>query len=385
MPLPASAFPLHTSGSQIIGADGIAVRLAGVNWGGAFQDHHVPSGLRERPRAEIIGWIASRGFNLVRFPFALGSFVTNGGNLVTAPADPARLAANPDLQGLSPWEIYQVLVDDMTAAGLYVMLNQMLLYPGWCCSNNDVNGFWYNDNWPSSTFTNCWTMIAERFAANPMVGFDLHNEPRPATIGGAVRTPAWGTGNGGSFPADFRQMYQNTIGRIRSAVAGAGSGIVHLAACEGLDYAGDLTGWGAHPVTGANILASVHDYPWYHRHADKSPQAWAEYNAQNEAKFGYLETQGRVPVLIGECGQNTDMSRQDFSNGWFPNFLRWAQENGSHWCWWVLDATEQQGTEPGTNIVRIEDGQGEGFGLLHGQDWRGEQSDALASLASIMP
>jgi hypothetical protein len=180
-------------------------------------------------------------------------------------------------------------------------------------------------------------------------------------------------------------VYQNTIGRIRSAVAAAGSDIVHLAACEGLAYAGDLTGWGAHPVTGANIIASAHDYPWFHQHADKSPQTWAEYSAQNEAKFGYLETQGKAPVWIGECGSNTDASRQDFNHGWFPNFLRWAQENGSHWCWWTLDATEQQGTEPGTNIVRIKDGQGEGFGLLHGQDWRATQSDTLNFLSPVMP
>jgi len=393
MTLPASAFPLAVAGSEITRADnGQPVRLAGVNWGGAYQDSKVPSGLRERPRDEIYDWIASKRFNHVRFPFALGSFVTSAGNPVTAPADPARLAANPDLQGLSPWDIYQVMTDEMTAGRaakgkdpIYVVLNCHLLYPGWCCSDNDVNGLWYNDNWPSSVFTNTWITVAERFADNPLVGFDLKNEPRPASVGGAVRTPSWGTGGNGSFPTDFRQMYQNTTGRIRSAVTAAGSGITHLVFCEGLSYAGDLTGWKANPVTGANIVASAHDYPWFHRHADKSPQTWAEYSAQNEAKFGYLETQGIAPVLIGECGQNTDMSRQDFASGWFPNFLRWAQEHDSHWCWWTLNATEQKGTEPGTNIVRTEDGQSEGFGLLHAQDWRGEQSDALAALAAIMP
>lgn len=392
MTLPASAFPLRVNGAKILRADnGRAVRLAGVNWGGAYQDNHVPSGLRERPRDEIYDWIARKRFNHVRFPFALGSFVTNAGKLVTAPADPARLAANPDLQGLSPWQIYQVMTDEMTvgraARGLdpiYVMANKHLSHPGWCCSNADNNGLWYNDNWPSSTFTSTWVMIARRFAANPFVGFDLHNEPRPATIGGKVRLPAWGSGGGGSFPADFRQMYQNTIGRIRAAVQGEGSSVVHLAACEGLSYAGDLRGWKTAPVTGANIIASAHDYPWFHQHADKSPQSWAEYSAQNQAKFGYLETQGTVPVWIGECGSNTDASRADFNHGWFPNFLRWAQEHGSHWCWWTLDATEQAGTEPATNKVKVGDGQGEGFGLLHGQDWRGTQSDALSLLSRIM-
>lgn len=392
MTLPASAFPLRVSGAKILGHDGSPVRLAGVNWGGAYQDNKVPSGLRERPRDEIYDWIADKGFNHVRLPFATGTIVTSAGNPVTAPADPARLAANPDLQGLSPWGILQVMVSEMTlgraAAGrdpIYVVLNNHLSYPGWCCSSNDVNGLWYNDNWPSSTFTNMWAMVATRFAANPYVGFDLRNEPRPAVVGGVSRTPTWGTGGGGAFPTDFRQVYQNTIGRIRNAVSAAGSGITHLAFCEGLSYAGDLTGWKANPVTGANIVASAHDYPWFHQHADKSPQSWAEYSAQNQARFGYLESQGIAPLWIGECGSNTSVSRQDFNHGWFPNFLRWATEHGSHWCWWTLNATEQQGTQPGTNKVQVEDGASEGFGLLHAQDWRGSQTDVLARLAQIMP
>lgn len=373
--------PLATSGGRIINGDGRPLRLSGVNWGGAYQDHWVPSGLRERPRGEIIGWIAAQGFNSVRFPFAEGTFVTNAGQLKTAPADSSRLAANPDLAGATPWEIYGQLVDDMTAAGLYVVLNRHLAFAGWCCSEDDVNGFWYNDNWPSSTFTNTWLMLAGRFAANPMVGFDLTNEPRKAVIGGAVRTPAWGTGNSGAYPADFRVLYQATIDRIRAVTPG----LEHLAFCEGLSFAGDLTGWRAHPVGRRNVVASAHDYPWFHRHADQSPQTQAEYNAQNDAKFGYLPEQGLAPLWIGECGSNTDAATADFSHGWFPNFLAWMRAHPEvGWCWWTVNATEQQGTEPGTNIVKVKDGGREGFGLLAGQDWRGSQSDTLALLASIM-
>jgi endoglucanase len=256
--------------------------------------------------------------------------------------------------------------------------NGNIYLTGNCCSNSDSNGLWYNDNWPSSTFTNTWLMVAERFAGNPMTGYDLHNEPRPATIGGQVLTPGWGSGNGS---ADFRQLYQNTIGRLRAVE----TGISHLMFCEGLSYAGDLTGWGAHPVTGENIVASAHDYPWFHRDSAGNPQGWSAYSAQNEARFGYLETQNRVPVWIGECGSNTDASRADFNHGWFPNFLRWAQENNSHWCWWVLSATDNQGTEPATNIIKVKDGQREGFGLICGQDWLGSQVDTLDFLAPVIP
>jgi endoglucanase len=381
MTLPASAFPLRVSGSSILGHDGSPVRLAGVNWAGAYQDNRVPTGLDKLHRSKIIDRVAGWGMNHIRLPFAIGTFMNKDGSLFSGAVSTARVAANPDLRGLSPWQVYTQLADDITAAGLYCVLNKHLSYPGGCCADVDNNGLWYNDNWPSALFTDTWVMLAERFRDNPLTGYDLHNEPRPATIGGSVRTPTWGTGSGGSFPTDFRSLYQNTIGRLRAAEAG----ISHLVFCEGLSYAGDLRGWGANPVTGANIVASAHDYPWFHQHADKSPQTWAEYSAQNEARFGYLETQGKAPVWIGECGSNTDSSRAAFNHGWFPNFLRWARENDSHWCWWNLSSTEQTATQPATNKVLFQDGQREGFGLMAGQDLLGSQADALASLAPIIP
>lgn len=383
MTLPASAFPLKTSGSKILGNDGSIVRLAGVNWPGAHQDGRVPTGLDKRPASEIIDWIVRSGFNHVRLPFALGTFVNNDGSPRTGAADSSRLAANPDLQGMSPWGVYQEIVDDLTAAGLYVVLNKHLSFPGWCCSQADNNGLWYNDNWPSSTYTNTWLQVAARFADNPMTGFDLHNEPRPATIGGSLRTPTWGTNGGGSFPTDFRQMYQNTAGRIRAAEDG---GITHLIFCEGLGYAADHSGWGANPVTGANIVASVHDYPWYHRHADGTPQTHDEYYAANDKNWGYLVSQGKVPVWVGECGQNTDADPDSFLAGWTGNFLAYlADLDEVGWCWWTLTGIESLGTEPSTNKVKVRDGQHEGYGLMSGQDLRGTQLDVLRQLAPIMP
>ena len=47
---------------------------------------------------------------------------------------------------------------------LAVIPNCQLLHPGWCCSDADCNGLWYNDNWPGSTFTSTWLMVAQRFA-----------------------------------------------------------------------------------------------------------------------------------------------------------------------------------------------------------------------------
>lgn len=377
MTLPATAFPLSVSGARLLGADGSQVSLGlGVNWGGAQQDELLPYGLDRLHRSKIIDRITGWGMSHVRFPFALGTIVSNNGALKTGIAKASRLSANPDLQGLTPWGVYQQLVDDMTAAGLYVILNQHLLYQGWCCSQSDCNGLWYNDNWPSSTFSNTWFMIADRFASNPLVGYDLHNEPRPATVGGSLLTPTWGDGVWGT---DFRRMYDWHAGQIRQHDP---DGLIF---CEGLGYGADLTGAGAHPVTGANIVYSVHDYPWYHQNADGSQQDQAGYDAANDRNWGYLLAQGKAPVWVGEFGSNTDASTAAQGSGWLPHFLDYyaaAEPCGA--CWWELSATAVAGTEPTTNKAKMAAGGREGFGLMSGQDWLGSQSDMLARLSAVI-
>jgi aryl-phospho-beta-D-glucosidase BglC (GH1 family) len=378
MPLPASAFPLRTSGSKILGADGTPVRLAGVNWGGGQQDECVPYGLDKLHRAEIADRIAAMGLNHVRLPFATGGILNSGGTARTAPAPLARLSANPDLQGLSPWQVLQVLADELTTVRvsqgkdpLYVILNNHLSWPGWCCSDADCNGFWYNDNWPASTFIKCWAVIAARFADNPYVGYDIRNEPRKATIGGAVRTPTWGSGGN----TDFRQMYETVTDKIR------GAGSDGLCFCEGLAYAGDLTGWRANPVRRPDVVASVHDYSWFH----PAGQSQADYDAQMDAKAGYLVTANLAPLWAGEFGANTDVPLASMQSGWLPRFIAYAAKRQLHWCWWELSATAVRGTEPATNAVKVQAGQREAFSLLAGHDWNGTQSDLLAMLAPIMP
>jgi hypothetical protein len=379
MPLPASAFPLRTSGAKILGADGAPVRLAGVNWGGGQQDEGVPYGLDKLPASEIGDRIAAMGLNHVRIPFSVGSFLTSKGSPVTAHAPAARTAANPAMTGLSPWQILQILVNELTVNRvsqgkdpIYCILNQHLLFPGWCCADEDNNGFWYNDNWGALTFLACWKMIASRFAGNPYVGYDLHNEPRKATIGGAVRTPTWGDGNG---LTDFRLAYQVTIDKIRSSDPDA------LCFCEGLSYAGDLTGWKNAPVGRQNTVASLHDYSWFH----PAGQSQAAYEAQMDAKAGYLVTQDIVPLWAGEFGSNTDVPLASMRSGWLPRFIAWAAKRDLHWCWWELSATAVKGTQPATNKVKVQAGQREAFSLLAGQDWRGTQADLLAMLAPVMP
>jgi len=262
-----------------------------------------------------------------------------------------------------------------------VIPNCHLLFQGWCCSGDDGNGLWWNGNWPSSTFTNDWLTVAAAFASNPLViGYDLKNEPRTATIGGTTYTPSWGDGNSDT---DFCQLYTSTATDIQAADGTA------LFFCEGLSYAGDLTGTKTTLVTpgqGNCVVYSMHDYAWYH----PSGQSRADYITAMNNAGGFLMTEGTAPVWIGEFGTGNDSlaavgassvigasSPSDGNLGaWFNNFLAWAGQTDVDWCWWLLDGTMCQGTTPQANQLQFVLGDRSGYGLF-AQDWTGVSNPAL--------
>ena len=360
------ATPLSVSGRWILDVKGKRLKMAGVNWAGAHQDQMVPGGLDFIPRQALAEQVAAWGFNSVRFPFA-GPTITS-----TGPVPPGLVSANPDLYGMTPWQVYQACVTALTAAGLMVIPNYHLLAAGWCCSADDGNGLWYNANHPSAEFTNNWLTAAAAFADNPLViGCDLKNEPRQTVIGGRTYTPTWGDGNAAT---DFRLMYQATAERIRAAAPGK------LMFCEGLAYAGNLSAAGAHPVTGPGVVYSVHDYPWFH----PAGQPAAAYAAAMDKAGGYLMTQGRAPVWVGEFGDDNSL-RATWGGGWLANFAAWAKTRDAEWCLWELGGTERKGTTPQVNTQKFADGDRASYGLFS-QSWQGPSNPAmLERLQDLMP
>jgi endoglucanase len=371
----AIATPLTVSGRWITDAHGDRVKLAGVNWAGAHQDAMTPGGLDYRQRDSIAAQIAEWGFNSVRFPFALQTVTSR------SPVAPSGVAANPDLVGCTPWEVYTACVQALTGAGLMVIPNCHLLSQGWCCSDDDQNGLWWNGTWPSSAFTRDWLTVAAAFADNPLViGYDLKNEPRPATIGGTAYTPSWGDGNPDT---DFRQLYTSTATSIQAVDRDA------LFFCEGLAYAANLTGAKTKLVTPAKgncVVYSMHDYSWFH----SAGQSQAAYITAMGNAGGFLMTEGTAPVWIGEFGTANDSlaavgastvvgassPAEIHLGGWFSNFLAWAGQTDVDWCWWVLDGTMCAGTTPQTNQLQWALGDRSTYGLF-AQDWTGVSNPAL--------
>jgi endoglucanase len=355
--------PLSTSGRFIVDAHGRRVRLAGVNWYGASEDFGVPAGLDRTHRRTLARNIARHGFNSVRFPFSL--WMTEQ----TLPVPDQYVAANRDLRGSTPMGVYDACVRALTDEGLIVIPNCHLLTYGWCCSDTDGNGLWFNETWPAGKFMSTWQDIAARYADNRLVAaMDIKNEPRQTTLEGMAANPSWGTGS----DTDIAAMY-TTVGNLIHEIN------PHpLIICEGLKYASDLTAVKGHPVQlerPGKIVYSMHDYSWFHAVG----QSAASYADQMNKAGGYVLTDQIAPLWIGEFGNDTG-SLANFGldptsnvgnagNGvWWTNLQAWVTGADIDWCWWALNPTHAQGSTPVTGQTKYNWGDREPYGLL-AADW----------------
>jgi len=358
--------PLSASGRYIVDARGRRVRLAGVNWYGFHEDDGVAPGLDRADRRILAQRIALLGFNSVRLPFSL--WMTEQ----ATPVPSEYLAANPDLAGATPMQVYDACVQALTEAGLIVIPNCHTLDAGWCCSEDDQSGLWFNDRWPAARFFAAWREMAARYASNPLVaGMDIMNEPRRSRVGWRVLTPTWGT----RPKTDLAAMYTavgNLIHEVSPEV---------LIICEGPGFAADLTGVARHPVRlerPGKVVYSLHDYSWFHPQG----QPRAAYLEQMHRVGGYLLSEQMAPLWIGEFGNDT-RSMAGFSGVWWNNFEAWVTENDVDWCWWALNGTQPRGTVPVVGRHRSDWGDPEGFGLL-APDWRGVANPGVLDLLKQM-
>jgi endoglucanase len=358
--------PLSASGRYIVDAHGRRVRLAGVNWYGAHEDDGVVSGLERTGRVRLARAIARFGFNSVRLPFSL--WMTEQ----ATPVPDEYLAANPDLSGATPMQVYDACVEALTGAGLVVIPNCHTLDPGWCCADDDEKGLWFNDRWSAGRFFAAWQQLAARYRSNPLVaGMDIMNEPRRSRVGRRILTPAWGSGRTTDLAAMYT-MAGNLIHEVSPDV---------LIICEGPGYAADLAGVARQPVRlerSGKVVYSLHDYSWFH----PREQPRAAYLEQMHRAGGYLLSERIAPLWIGEFGIGTG-SLTGFSGVWWNNFEAWLTENDVDWCWWALNGTQPRGTVPVVGRHRSRWGDGEGFGLL-APDWRGVANPQVLDILRVM-
>lgn len=298
---------LSASGAQLVDATGAKVRLTGINWFGMETDNKTFHGLWARPWRDHIDQMASLGYNTLRVPYSDDALKAG------AQANSVDGYTNPDLQGLSPLQILDKVIEYAGTKGMRILLDRHRP------SAAGQSALWYVSATPESTWISNWQMLARRYANNPtVIGADLHNEPHADGTDPNGTGSCWGCGD--------------TTRDWRLAAERAGNAILEanpnwLIVVEGVSctsggnanawdnipdepcgwWGGNLSKAGQYPVRLSKpnkLVYSAHEYansvyhqPWFDdaNFPNNLPAIW-------DSMWGYLEKQNIAPVLLGEFG-----------------------------------------------------------------------------------
>jgi aryl-phospho-beta-D-glucosidase BglC (GH1 family) len=293
---------ISTQGSRIVDEQGHVVRIASIGWYGTDGPAGFAlQGLWSVSYRVICDSIVAAGFNTVRIPWSDVNLDVKPLNTVATGTIDYQV--NPELIGLTNWQIFGKIVDYAGEIGLRVIFDHHTNDGG---GGQQPNGLWF-DRGPGSDGTDGaghrgtisadrfkadWVRFAKQFAHNPtVIGFDLDNEPH---------TGNWGKGG----PTDIWAMYTD----VGNAIQAANPDVLII--CEGLQVyrsvapEGDLRPVKQKPVdlhTPNKVVYSVHSYPPEISGGDSTESAAATI-ARYEQGWGFLARQDRAPVWIGELG-----------------------------------------------------------------------------------
>ncbi len=323
--LPAT--PLRTDDRWILDADGARFKLASVNWYGFEELDYVPAGLEIAHISDIARSIAGLGFNSVRLPFSMEMVEQ------TEPVEPLVVAANPELEGRTPIEVMDAVIDALAKEGLVVILDNHSSEAVWYSA---TNGLWYTDEYPEAMWLSMWGALTERYMDHPaVVGFDLRNELR----------------NGATWGGDPATDWKAAAGRAADEILSIDS--TKLIVVEAINYSTDFSGhyWDplVLPVDGRLVL-SPHDDSWFHA----GFPTYDDLAADLGSWWGFLIVQDMpftAPVWVGEFGtcnwaedciggDTFDGTVEDRFNGvWFETFIQYLTAGDIDWAYWSVNGT----------------------------------------------
>lgn len=350
------AFPLKTHGRYVVDAHTRRVKLKSVNWYGANLEKQVVDGLQHQPIEHIVGLIKEWGFNSVRLPFS---------NLMlhdTRPVPAEHLAANPDLIGLTPLEVFDRTVEALTNADILVILNNHSTFSEWCCGF-DYNGLWYHDgsafayNQTEEMWQHDWLMLVERYRHNVrVVGADLRNEVRTMRWRDThlPESPNWGLRDKNDWHRAARTL-GNLITRANPNL---------LVIVEGINW------WGAIPILGSGerphlkpvrdlplslrldnkLVYAAHNYGFIgprHNGDDSTSGGNLKYPDMDEQTFyatlddewGYVARPDQyysAPVWVSEFGAARGESNPA-QREWFRRLVNYLVEHDLDFAYWPLN------------------------------------------------
>jgi endoglucanase len=329
----------HTSGSNVLDAQGAVVHWSGVNWSGFETPNLVLHGLwgnvdgqgHSRSLGSYLDQMKTLGLNLIRLPFC-GDIFVPGQMPASGTID---FTANPDLQGKTCLEIMDLVVSECGTRGIRIILDYHRIHGG----SASEAGLWFIPADAISTeqyWINNWKALVGRYVTDPtVVGCDLFNEVH----GDASHPGPFWDADGVNEPYNWR-----------TAAIRCGNAILsinpHLLICvQGLDHFGAETSWwGANweaiatiPIslgTPNQLVYEVHDYgpdvwnqPWHNDPSFPSnlPGFW-------DKQWGFVAKQNIGPIWVGEWGSKLDVTREI---QWANALHDYIKANALSWTWWT--------------------------------------------------
>lgn len=352
----------HTSGNQILDANGKEVRMAGINWYGFETPDYLVHGLWAQDYHTVLNTIKSLGYNVIRIPFS--NEMVESDPVPTNYTDYADGGpVNTQLVGQTALQDLDTIVSYAGSIGLRVILDNHRSEAG---ESNEASGLWYTSAYPQANWVADWQTMATRYSAsqftyngNPtVIGMDLRNEPHLSGTGSDTGSCWTGDTATGGCPTTL------TAQNWPVAAEAAGNAILAinpklLIFVEGNDCYSGVCGWqggnligvASHPVTlstANQLVYSAHDYG-----PNLFQQAWfnssttpASLDAVWNQYWGYISAAGTAPVWLGEFG--TDNTSTDIENTaagsqgqWFESLVAYLGNNSKiNWTYWALNGED---------------------------------------------
>jgi hypothetical protein len=293
---PIVAGPLHTSGNRILDETGAPVTLRGAVLNGLENDPSAPQ-VTQQAVLEARAW----GANFVRVPLG----------------EQFWLPTNCDYSPSYESTVNQV-VNWITSLGMLALLDLDYNTVGGCLAGAPHN---MADAAQSLPF---WSAVASKYASNPLVAFDLYNEPHNISdqvwLGGGVTTDyylPWQTYQA----AGMQQLYN----AVRS------TGAQNLVFVSGNVWASTVP---STLVNGTNIVYAAHAYT--------CPNA-APPSCSNSAPYDpaplldhWVGASASVPVVVTEFGWPAQND-----GAYNANVISFAQSEGWGWAAYAFQDTQQ--------------------------------------------
>ncbi|NDJ16577.1 cellulase family glycosylhydrolase [Myxacorys almedinensis] len=317
--------PLSTRGDEIVDRTGRTVLLRGVNWFGLETEAQTPHGLWARDYKEMLAQIKGLGYNMIRLPYSV-----KGLRATTVSGINFDLGSNQELQGKTPLEVMDAIVQEAERQGLMILLDSHRL------NNTRIPELWYGDGFTETDWIDTWIMLAERYKNQPnVIGADLKNEPHGKA--------SWGTNDKATDWRLAAERAGNAILKVNKNWLIVVEGVEKNVPRQKLKQhwmGGNLEGVRKFPVRLAvrnKVVYSPHEYgagvfdqPWF---AERSfPKNLSD---RWEKGFYYIARQKIAPILIGEFGgRKVDAeSKEGIWQRQFVAFVKRNQLSFAYWSW----------------------------------------------------